>query len=253
MGLLALALAACTDAKVELDGGSPPREDETPDDTDTDDTGGRQDTADTADSGIDTGDTGRVDTADSGDVEPVTIAVDLVSPSSGSTLGGDAVTIYGGPFTESAVVTFDGAQASVTSWTATTLAVVTPAGDSGPADIAVRTDEGEGTGTGAYTYEEPCDGVAASPSYVHTGNDDDQDVTITLTGCATGVVAVDETYTGYDGTVYGVTWTSVPASVDGTGTATLRLQHWSRLTPSSSYYPYLETDQGRVTIEVDPR
>lgn len=199
-----------------------------------------------------TGDSQTTDTADTGDVVAVSIAVELVDPAAGSTEGGEAVTIYGGPFRADAVVTFASASATVLSWTESTLAVVTPPGSPGLVDVTVTTEAGSGGASGVYTYVEPCAGVVASPSSVRTGNDDDEDVSITLTGCATGIVGVGETYVGYDGTTYGVTWTSVPTSVDGTGTATLRLLHWSRFTPSSSYYPYLQTDQGRVTIEVDP-
>ncbi len=238
--LLVHLLLACSEAKVVLGNQTPsPRGSDT--DTGASDTA--QDTRVPPDTGAN----------ETGDPVQVVVAVDLVNPSTGSAVGGDVVAIYGGPFSEGAGVTFDGVAAIVSTWTETTLSIVTPPGEAGLADVAVTTLDGVGVGEAAFTYIEPCEGLVAEPSYVRTGNDDDEDVTITLRGCGTGISATDEVYLGEDRALYGVTWMSAPSSVEGTGTATLRLLHWSRFSPATSYFPYLDTDQGRLTVEVDPR
>lgn len=215
-----------------------------PPDSGADDSGGPPDTQ--------TGDSG--DTSDTGIPDLVDLAIDLVDPATGSTEGGDDVVLYGGPWDETAQVWFDGDAAAVLAWTATTLTVTTPphAGEEA-VDVVVETATGRGEALAAYAYAEPCEGLTATPGYTRTGNDDDEDVAITLSGCATGIRAVDELYTGYDGTSFGVEWIAAPSSVDGTETATLRYHHWSRWSSASSYYPYLETDQGQVVVEIDPR
>lgn len=76
-----------------------------------------------------------------------------VSPNSGPTAGGTAVTITGTNFTGATVVTFGGTNASSFSVTnATTIAATAPAKPAGAVAVAVTTSGGTGSLASAYTY-----------------------------------------------------------------------------------------------------
>ena len=80
--------------------------------------------------------------------------VSAVSRSTGSSLGGDSVTISGSGFQANAVVTLGGIAAGSVVWTSSSrLTVVTPAHAIGLVDVVVTNpDTQSGTGTGLYTY-----------------------------------------------------------------------------------------------------
>jgi hypothetical protein len=128
-----------------------------------------------------------------------------ISPASGSTLGGQQVTVSGLNFTAPATVEFDGVAAtSVVVVGPTTITCVTPPGSAGPADLLVRTPGGGIVLRSAYTYIlPPADLTSVSPASGSTAGG--QAVTITgtnLTGAtsvtfggapATSVVVVNDT------------------------------------------------------------
>jgi formylglycine-generating enzyme required for sulfatase activity len=79
--------------------------------------------------------------------------VSAVSPTSGSTLGGTAITITGTSFTGASSVTVGGVAAtSVVVVSSTSITAVTPAGTAGAKTVAVTTAGGTATVTGAFTY-----------------------------------------------------------------------------------------------------
>lgn len=75
-----------------------------------------------------------------------------VSPTSGPTSGGTAVTITGTALTDTDQVTFDGTPAPFTVLSATSVSAVTPPGTAGAVDVAVSSEGGTATAVGAYTY-----------------------------------------------------------------------------------------------------
>jgi Tol biopolymer transport system component len=82
------------------------------------------------------------------------LSIDRVTPSSGPSIGGTTVTIegsgFGGPGT---TATFGGANAEVTSGSATSLTVVTPAHPGGAVDVEVRNPDGQvATLPNGFTY-----------------------------------------------------------------------------------------------------
>lgn len=107
-----------------------------------------------------------------------------VSPNTGPTAGGTAVTITGASFTSATAVTFGGtAASSFTVVSDTQITATTPAGSVGAADVAVTTAIGTGTGTGVYTY-------AAAPTVTSVSPN---------TGSTAGGTAVTITGTGFNG------------------------------------------------------
>jgi hypothetical protein len=79
-----------------------------------------------------------------------------INPTSGSSLGGRAVTITGVNFTGATGVTIGGSAAtSVVVVNDTTITCVTPAHAAGASDVVVTTPAGSDTGTAAYTYNAP--------------------------------------------------------------------------------------------------
>ena len=78
--------------------------------------------------------------------------ITTVSPDSGPTSGGTAVTITGTNFTETDSVTFDSVAAPFSVINATTLSAVTPPGTAGTADVAVTNPAGSATAVDAFTY-----------------------------------------------------------------------------------------------------
>jgi hypothetical protein len=85
-----------------------------------------------------------------------------VSPATGSTAGGTAVTITGTNFTGATAVTFGGSAAtSVTVVNASTITATTPAHAAGAVDVVVTAPAGNGTGTAAFTYVLPAPTVTS--------------------------------------------------------------------------------------------
>jgi len=85
--------------------------------------------------------------------------VTAISPSSGSTDGGEAVIITGTEFTGAATLTIGGAVVASTDFTVdspTQISAVTPEGTAGKTDVAVTTVGGTGTLKKGYTYVAPC-------------------------------------------------------------------------------------------------
>ncbi len=82
--------------------------------------------------------------------------VDSISPTSGSTAGGTAVTITGAGFTGTPTVTFGGVAAtSVVVVNSTTITAVTPAGSAGTASVLVTTPSGTNAANTLFTYDAP--------------------------------------------------------------------------------------------------
>lgn len=88
--------------------------------------------------------------------------LDAVSPTSGTTAGGTALTLTGNSFDGRPLsVSVGGAAAtSVTRVSATQVTCVTPAGVAGAADVAISTPGGTATRSGAFTYNAPPTGNA---------------------------------------------------------------------------------------------
>jgi hypothetical protein len=78
--------------------------------------------------------------------------VTTVTPNSGSTSGGTAVTITGTNLDTTESVTFGGTPAPFAVLNATTLSVVTPPGTAGAVDVVVTNPAGSATDVGAFTY-----------------------------------------------------------------------------------------------------
>lgn len=238
--MLVLALIACFDPNARPPSGTPAV------DSGAHDPGGTDTAADTAvhdaggsDTALDTA----LDTADTAPVEPIVIAIDLVSPSTVSTVGGETVTLYGGPYAADAVVAVGGAAGAVSAWTETTLSVVTPAGAEGVVDVEVATSAGAGRAVGALTYVEPCTGVTPDPATVYMDRQTINSVNVTLHGCATGIYVASETKNLIEVTAF-------PTSVDGAGSVTLTYYGNSSLGLTDERQVALGTDQGDVTIDV---
>ncbi len=119
-------------------------------------------------------------------VAPPTVLT--VAPSSGSTAGGQAVTITGTNFTGATSVTFGGTAATaVIVVNATTITATTPAHATGPVNIAVASFGGTGTGVALYTYAP----VPAVSSVAPAGGPVAGGTAVTITGTSfTGATAV---------------------------------------------------------------
>ena len=93
--------------------------------------------------------------------------IESISPTSGSTLGGTAITITGTNLTDASSVTVGGVAATdVVVVSSTSVTAVTPAGSVGAKDVVVTTPGGSATLPSAFTFVVPAplppDGVAAS-------------------------------------------------------------------------------------------
>jgi hypothetical protein len=87
---------------------------------------------------------------------PVTVTVTGVSPTSGTTSGGTAVTIAGTNFQAGAAVSFGNTLASVSGVSATSISATAPAHASGAVSVTVTNPDGTaGTLAGAFTYRTP--------------------------------------------------------------------------------------------------
>jgi len=104
----------------------------------------------------DTNDTDTSDTSDTNTSAPnIPNLVSSVSPLYGTTAGSTEVTIFGGPFTSDATVSFGGTQGVVLSNNGSMLRVNTPsAGIDGAVEIRVDMDDGYGIADEAYVYFE---------------------------------------------------------------------------------------------------
>ncbi|CAM5477469.1 IPT/TIG domain-containing protein [Streptomyces aurantiogriseus] len=78
--------------------------------------------------------------------------IGTISPNSGSTSGGTAVTITGTNLDSTESVTFDGAPAPFSVINSTTLSAVTPPGTAGAVDVVVTNPSGSDTEVGGFTY-----------------------------------------------------------------------------------------------------
>ncbi|MEV8099757.1 IPT/TIG domain-containing protein [Kitasatospora sp. NPDC085879] len=78
--------------------------------------------------------------------------VSTITPSSGSTSGGTAVTIAGTSLSTTQSVTVGGTAAPFSVVNDTTLSVVTPPGTAGAEDVVVTTTGGSATAVGGFTY-----------------------------------------------------------------------------------------------------
>jgi IPT/TIG domain/Viral BACON domain len=96
------------------------------------------------------------------------VTVTGVSPSSGPTAGGTAVTITGTNFLSGATVSFGGnAATSVVVVSSTSITCVTPAGSAGYVTVSVTDSDGTGSESNAYLYTEPI--LDVSPSTLGFG------------------------------------------------------------------------------------
>jgi hypothetical protein len=139
---------------------------------------------------------------------PPSPTVTSITPNSGTTLGGTAVTITGANFTGATSVTIGGTAATIVSVSGTTtILATTPAHAAGPASVVVTTTPGNtGTGTNLFTYVTPLPTVSAiSPNNGTTLGG----AAVTITGTnLTGATAV---------TFGGIAATNV--TVNGAGTS----------------------------------
>jgi hypothetical protein len=140
-----------------------------------------------------------------------------LSPTSGSASGGTPVTISGSNFVSGATVTFGGTAATVTSITATTIAVTTPAHAAGTVSVVVTNPDGQSaTLTNSFTYNAPGPTIkTVSPtSGSRSGG---TTVTISGTNFVSGAVV---TFGGTKATVESLSSTSIrvrtPAHARGT-------------------------------------
>ena len=135
-------------------------------------------------------------------VAPPTVS--SVSPNSGSTLGGTAVTITGTNFAAGATVTFGGTAATnVVVVNSTTITATTPAGSAGAVTVMVTVNGQSGSLTNGYTYVvvptvtsvSPNNGSTAGGTAVTiTGTNFAAGATVTFGGtAATNVVVVNST------------------------------------------------------------
>jgi hypothetical protein len=83
---------------------------------------------------------------------PPALQIQSVTPSTGPTTGGTAVTITGAGFTPSASVTFAGVAASFTFVDSTMLTLFSPPGIEGLADVTVTTSNASDTKPAAFSY-----------------------------------------------------------------------------------------------------
>jgi hypothetical protein len=127
-----------------------------------------------------------------------------VSPNSGSTAGGTAVTITGANFAAGATATFGGTAATnVVVVNSTTIMATTPAGSAGAATVTVTVSGQSGSLTNGYTYTVPPTVSSVSPntgstsggtSVTITGSNFATGATVTFGGAAaTNVVVVNST------------------------------------------------------------
>jgi hypothetical protein len=145
-----------------------------------------------------------------------TLAVNSITPNSGPTTGGTAVTISGSGFETATTVAIGGNAATVTSISANSISATTPAGTNGPADVLVTNPDGTtATLTGGFTYTAPSP-VTISSVTPNTGSaSGGTNITIAGSGFASGATV---TIGSAAATVSSVTATSISA-ITPAGTA----------------------------------
>jgi hypothetical protein len=167
--------------------------------------------------------------------------VNAISPATGSTFGGTAVTILGGGFDSGVTVTIGGAAATnVAVGGTTSITATTPQHAAGAVDVVVTQNGGSTTLTGAFTYVPPNQTTNAAPVIASltakgtrvnepAGFADKSEaigVTATVTDQETPPASLKYAWTSdigtFSGTGAAVTWTA-PASVPSPVTATLTL------------------------------
>jgi hypothetical protein len=127
---------------------------------DTTDTG--TDEAD-ADTDTDTDTDSDTDTDTDTDVDMTAISIESVSPPYGPLSGGQSVLISGGPFGDSAVVTFGEAEAETTLVTANEIVATVPVQDvAGAVTVSVVVGSDGGQREGGYTYFDNAEGLAGT-------------------------------------------------------------------------------------------
>jgi len=160
------------------------------------------------------------------------VSISGFSPTSGGTAGGTAVTITGSGFESGATVTFGGVAAFVSSLSATSISVVTPAHAAGSVAVAVNNPDGtSATASGMFTYTSPSFALTASPTSrnVKRGNSTSYSITVTPQGGFTGVVTFSIT-----GLPAGTTASFSPSSVTTSGTTKLTV-NTSRSAPGGTF------------------
>ena len=101
---------------------------------------------------------------------PAGLTVTSITPSSGPTVGGDFIRVFGGGFESGATVLLDGVAARVTKVTETVIDAQTLAHSSGTVDVVVLNQDGKtATLTAAYAYA--VFSVTGSPSFAEPGAD----------------------------------------------------------------------------------
>jgi hypothetical protein len=146
------------------------------------------------------------------------VTISAVSPTSGSTAGGTAVTITGTNFQAGATVSFGGTPATVTSVAATSISVVTPSHAAATVDVVVANPDGSGaTSSASFTYfVPPSFALTASPTSksVNRGSSAAYSLTVTALHGFTGAVTLSVT-----GVPTGTSASFSPTSVTTSGTA----------------------------------
>lgn len=143
------------------------------------------------DAAADEGDDSRPATEDTAEDASV---IRAVTPTDGTTAGGQEVTVQGEGFTDRTDVWFGGAQAEVVSRADDALVVRTPAGSAGTVDVAVGAGEANDTLRAGYTYW--------------------PDATGKTVALALWYRTAYASYTGWDDDVYGVIWTLEPSDAE---------------------------------------
>jgi len=144
-------------------------------------------TPNTGFSGTDTFTYTITDAVDQTDSATVTVTVGFpaptiisLTPTSGSTNGGTTVTISGSGFQQGATVTFGGTAATVTSVSATTIVVTTPAHAPSTVDVTVTNPDSQAaTLPSAYTYTVPAPIIT---SITPAGGPEPGGTAVTITG-----------------------------------------------------------------------
>ena len=184
---------------------------------------------------------------------PELAAITAISPTSGSTLGGTAITITGANLTGAISVTVGGVAAtSVVVVSSTSITAVTPAGTAGAKGVVVTTPNETATATNAFTYLAPPTISSVSPATGLTAGG----TAITITG-ANLTSATSVTMGGVPATsVVVVSSTSItavtPAGTAGANSVAVTTP-WGSATMTSAF-TYLAPTDGYTVLEqyVDP-
>ena len=182
---------------------------------------------------------------------PELAAITAISPTSGSTLGGTAITITGANLTGAISVTVGGVAAtSVVVVSSTSITAVTPAGTAGARGVVVTTPNDTATATNAFTYFAPPTISSVSPATGSTAGG----TAITITG-ANLIGATSVTVGGVAATsVVVVSSTSItavaPAGTAGANSVAVTTPGGS----ATSAFTYVVPTDGYTVLEqyVDP-